>query len=95
MQVTQQLHMDKSLAKAAFGAMFSLCKDIDMVTRSITGTYEMAVWEAEISFTCQADFPGSPFKRGDRAKTVGVSVIEWNEAGSITKQKDYYCWAKP
>lgn len=87
--------MDKPVAIATFAAMFSLCKDIHMITRSITGSNKTVAWEAEINFTCQADFPDSTFKKGDRAKTVGVSIIEWNEEGRIAKQGDYYCWAKP
>ena len=86
--------MDKATAKLAFGAMLSLCGDIQMITRSLNGTTDKAQWEAEINFTCLADFPGSPFKKGDRAKTVGVSLIEWNAEGKIVKQSDYYCWGK-
>ncbi|KAG3177295.1 hypothetical protein PC129_g25523 [Phytophthora cactorum] len=85
--------MDKGAAKKVFGGMLSLCGDIDMVSRNLSGTTNSAVWEADINFTCLADFPGSPFKKGDRAKTVGVSLIEWNSEGKIFKQSDYYCWS--
>ncbi|KPM42241.1 hypothetical protein AK830_g4358 [Neonectria ditissima] len=91
--LTQQIHMDKGAAKKVFGGMLSLCGDIDMVSRNLSGTTNSAVWEADINFTCLADFPGSPFKKGDRAKTVGVSLIEWNSEGKIFKQSDYYCWS--
>lgn len=86
--------MDKPTAKLVFGGMLSLCGDIKMTTLGLTGTMEKAQWEAEIAFTCLADFPGSPFKKGDRAKTVGVSLIEWNAEGKVVKQSDYYCWGK-
>ncbi|KAH6982445.1 hypothetical protein EDB80DRAFT_882772 [Ilyonectria destructans] len=74
--LTRHLHMDKGMARQAFG---------DMVTRSLAGTTNGAVWEADINFTCLADFPGLPFKKGDRAKTVGVSLIEWNSEGKIVR----------
>ncbi|KAJ3547074.1 hypothetical protein NM208_g1703 [Fusarium decemcellulare] len=91
--LTRNLHMNNDVAKQVFGGMLSLCGDIDMVTRHLSGTADNAVWEADINFTCLADFPGSPFKKGDRAKTVGVSLVEFNSEGKIVKQSDYYCWS--
>ncbi|KAK7419926.1 hypothetical protein QQZ08_010629 [Neonectria magnoliae] len=85
--------MDKGAAKQVFGGMLSVCGDIDMVTRNLSGTTNSAVWEVDINFPCLADFPGSPFKKGHRAKTVGVNLIEWNSEGEIVKQSDYYCWS--
>ena len=84
--------MDKDAAKQAFSQMPAACNDIEMATRSLTGTSLRATWEAEISFTCLADFPGSAYKKGDGATTAGVSLVEWNGDGKVVKQSDYYCW---
>lgn len=74
--------------------MIPLTGEIKMKTKSIHGTTQRAFWEAELSFICMADFPGAPYKKGDRAVTIGVSIIEWDSEGKIIVEDDYYNWAK-
>lgn len=81
-------------AKEVIGSMLTLSADIKVVTLGLSGTMEKATWEAEINFTVPAGFPNSPYKKGDKGKAVGVSLIEWNQEGKIAKQTDYFCWRK-
>lgn len=86
--------MDKEVAKDVIGSFLALCADINVVTLSLSGTMEKTIWEAELNFACLADIPNSPYKKGERGKMVGVSLIEWNQEGKVVKQTDYYCWGK-
>lgn len=75
--------------------MIPLTSDVKMVTKSLHGTTERAFWMAELSFTAMADFPGAPYKKGERAVTIGVSVLEFNKEGKITMEADHYNWERP
>lgn len=75
--------------------MLPLTGDIELKTKSIYGTTKRAFWELELSFTCMADFPGAPYKKGERAVAFGVCILEWDTEGKIILEDDYCNWAKP
>lgn len=87
--------MDKEAVKGMFAVLETLCGDIEMQTRSLNGTPEHAAWEVAFDFTLKEDLPGAPYKKGDRAKMLGASLLVWNKEGKIVRQGDYYCWVKP
>ena len=87
------LHMNKNAAKGYFGTMGSIATDFEARTRALGGTEELAVWEIDFEMTMQADVPGLPYGKGERAKMQGVCLVTWDE-GKIVKQADYFCWVK-
>lgn len=69
--------------------------NVEMRTRSLTGTIDKAVWEVDFELDLAIDIPGVPYGKGEKAKTKGVSLLEWNKEGKLVKVSDYFCWVKP
>ena len=89
--------MNKPAVITYYTNMFKAAGNLNISTRSISGTKYFTTWEWNLTFNFNAvleEAAGDKDLTADMAdgremKMVGVSVTWWNEEGKIVKNNDY------
>ncbi|KAK7973731.1 hypothetical protein PG989_015579 [Apiospora arundinis] len=69
---------------------FQIASDFTYTTVAAYGDRCQLTVEAVISFTLQAEMPGSPVKKGDTATLPGVSIFKLDEEGLVVFKHDNF-----
>lgn len=79
----------KERIRAFYADLFESNGDIEFVTRCISGTTDLVIWECDVKCTAWRNSPALGIARGDAVVMRGVSLLSWRD-GSIVEQKDYF-----
>ncbi|KAM0248161.1 hypothetical protein ACHAQJ_009552 [Trichoderma viride] len=85
--------VDKTWIRAFYSDLFESSDDVEFVTRCVTGTPELTIWECDVRWTAKRESPALRVARGEAVVMRGVSLLSW-EHGLIVEQKDYFHVAK-
>ncbi|KAL7947518.1 hypothetical protein V8C42DRAFT_318007 [Trichoderma barbatum] len=71
---------------------FEICADIlddiSFDVRSVHGDSKNVTFEAVMNFTWAKDF--KDFKKGDKVSAPGAAILQFDEAGKIKSEHDYF-----
>ncbi|KAL7916195.1 hypothetical protein GGI35DRAFT_432086 [Trichoderma velutinum] len=81
--------LDKVQIRAFYADLFESNGDIEFVTRCISGTPDLVIWECDVRCTARKSSPALGIARGDAVVMRGVSLLTWRD-GLIAEQKDYF-----
>ncbi len=81
--------LDKVQIRAFYADLFESNGDIEFVTRCISGTPDLVIWECDVRYTARKSSPALGIARGDAVVMRGVSLLTWRD-GLIAEQKDYF-----
>lgn len=80
------LNLNRISLEQHFDQMMATCRNIDMRTKSISGSKYFTVWEWNLT---GYELPSEPGANGRHITIVGVSIAWWNVEGKIIKNNDY------
>ncbi|PTB70525.1 hypothetical protein BBK36DRAFT_1108722 [Trichoderma citrinoviride] len=84
------VNVDKTQIRAFYADLFDSNDGVEFVTRCISGTPDLVVWELDVR--CRRARRASAalgIARGEAVVLRGVSLLSWRE-GLIAEQKDYF-----
>ncbi|KAL7796473.1 hypothetical protein V8C37DRAFT_371801 [Trichoderma ceciliae] len=81
--------VDKAWIRAFYSDLFESNDDVEFITRCVSGTPDLVVWECDVKCTARRDSPVMGVARGDAVVMRGVSLLSWRD-GLIVEQKDYF-----
>ncbi|KAL7938237.1 hypothetical protein V8C35DRAFT_291346 [Trichoderma chlorosporum] len=81
--------VDKAHIRAFYADLFEANGDVEFVTRCISGTPDLVIWECDVRFTARRNSDALGVARGDAVVMRGVSLLSWRD-GLIAEQKDYF-----
>ncbi|KAM0524757.1 hypothetical protein ACHAPE_000858 [Trichoderma viride] len=81
--------VDKSWVRAFYSDLIEYNENVEFVTRCVTGTPDLTVWECDVKWTARLPSTALGTVRGDKVVMRGVSLLSWRD-GYIVEQKDYF-----
>lgn len=81
--------VDKTWVRAFYSDLIEYNENVEFVTRCVTGTPDLTVWECDVKWTARLPSTALGTVRGDKVVMRGVSLLSWRD-GYIVEQKDYF-----